>query len=690
MDNRNINRPPRGDEFRKNFAIHQIGLVKAQDTPDLSVRINPMMFPTYGNNWVQYSGGNSQPMTPPEPTYAKWVIVTINGVGGIQLIDGTQAANNPLFPTIPEENLPLAAVFIQGDDTEVTNDMVYDIRPFLQVGTNLPRHKQVKETDLDDLHPINSITGLSDALNDRITMEQFLNALLNKANVTGTTSEKFTLNEDETGVPASTVTIAVDRGDQPEVGIRWNEQTEIWEFTTDGTEWIPFSNAGFIGKASNTVWGISKLSVAADDEDNPIVVGINDPILTSPKTPLAHAGTHAGGGTDVLALAVANGASGALSGADKQKLNDITDDRLFADLIEKSSVLNHLTNTSDPHNSIGQHLIAIDHDQIFKNILTPYVVGKETTDAYSTIQNAIDAIVTNGDNDAGKVATIFVKPGNYAENLTLQPNIIITTLSGNKELDVIISGTVTMGFSVAGNFAGLKGLIFTNVDNDTFKFEGSNKQRLDVENCEFIVSTPTHRAFSISNSSVLSEINAVGCTFKSNGTHAADIFANNGSVTFKGQLCLFKALSANTLRSIRTSSNGKTILDSSEIYSGIICEGASQLQIYHSRVSPLDKSISMNSTEKCIFGGIMLDSINLYAIDGTGKFYYNHIVYMNTTVEMSSTLNSSTGPIELPSTNNILYTPANAGNWIAPPPTTIKEAIDKIANALATHLGYGI
>ena len=39
---------------------------------------------------------------------------------------------------------------------------------------------------------------------------------------------------------------------------------------------------------------------------------------------------------------------------------------------------------------------------------------------------------------------------------------------------------------------------------------------------------------------------------------------------------------------------------------------------------------------------------------------------------------------------NQTFTPAAAGNWAAPPPATIKAAIDRIAAALATHLGVPI
>ena len=58
-------------------------------------------------------------------------------------------------------------------------------------------------------------------------------------------SANLVLNADVTGTPTDNALIEVERGTEADVGIRWNESTEEWEFTNDGSTWIPF-----IGEAS--------------------------------------------------------------------------------------------------------------------------------------------------------------------------------------------------------------------------------------------------------------------------------------------------------------------------------------------------------------------------------------------------------------------------------------------------------
>lgn len=56
---------------------------------------------------------------------------------------------------------------------------------------------------------------------------------------TGTSSTSFTLNNAEAGTPSANVSLMVERGTSPNTGIRWNETTDIFEQTVDGTTWTP-------------------------------------------------------------------------------------------------------------------------------------------------------------------------------------------------------------------------------------------------------------------------------------------------------------------------------------------------------------------------------------------------------------------------------------------------------------------
>lgn len=60
--------------------------------------------------------------------------------------------------------------------------------------------------------------------------------------------------------------------------------------------------AGVVALASETVAGLSKLSVAPASPTNPVAVGDNDPRNSDARTPTAHASTHATAGTDPVTL----------------------------------------------------------------------------------------------------------------------------------------------------------------------------------------------------------------------------------------------------------------------------------------------------------------------------------------------------------------------------------------------------
>jgi len=53
----------------------------------------------------------------------------------------------------------------------------------------------------------------------------------------GTTSPTFTLNRDAAGAPTQDCQLEVERGDETNVAIKWNETDNKWQYTNDGTNW---------------------------------------------------------------------------------------------------------------------------------------------------------------------------------------------------------------------------------------------------------------------------------------------------------------------------------------------------------------------------------------------------------------------------------------------------------------------
>lgn len=60
----------------------------------------------------------------------------------------------------------------------------------------------------------------------------------------GTDAAEFKLNRLVTGVPSLNASFKAERGTSPDVDVRWNESTDKWEFTNDGTIYTEIGAAG--------------------------------------------------------------------------------------------------------------------------------------------------------------------------------------------------------------------------------------------------------------------------------------------------------------------------------------------------------------------------------------------------------------------------------------------------------------
>ena len=236
-----MNLPPYGDQFRKVGAYEELLKVRAQENPNLTVKINPGGYWVNGQNYVEYVGGNTPNFAVPS-SGTKWDVVCLNPFGLIQVITGTPATNDPQPPTVPKEYLPLAFIYIPTGTTSITQDKVYDARPWLASGGYPTNHVDLTGRSSANAHPIAAITDLQATLDNKVDIVQHESDLEDKADSDGTDAEVFTLNKDWTGDPSSDIYLMVERGNATNVGIRWNESSfQRWEWTDDGLTWNSFA-----------------------------------------------------------------------------------------------------------------------------------------------------------------------------------------------------------------------------------------------------------------------------------------------------------------------------------------------------------------------------------------------------------------------------------------------------------------
>lgn len=220
--------PPKGDDFRRSNAHFANLKVYAQDAPDLTVKVSSGGYWIDEKIYVEFSAGSTEALIPP-PGSAQWVVIALNEIGGLELIYG-DVAPSPTVPELPANRLPLAGVFLAATDLEITSDRVFDLRPLWKVGAQF------------DSVEITDIINLQNALDDKASNSNLDSLLLGKADVDGTNNNIFTLNKDQTGVSGADAKLVIERGSAPNVDLRWNESSEIWEFTNDGATWNPLGS----------------------------------------------------------------------------------------------------------------------------------------------------------------------------------------------------------------------------------------------------------------------------------------------------------------------------------------------------------------------------------------------------------------------------------------------------------------
>lgn len=213
--------PPKGDADRKIGAVTAPLTVTQQDTPSMSVKVRAGSFFNSANEFVEHAGGSSPTIAVPTGN-PKWVLVALTNAGTIALVDGTPASV-PSLPAVPAGHMPLAAIYVVPSTVAITNANIVDVRPFLR--------------------SMDIVPNLPAELAARPTVADVSNMLVDKADVTGTTSADFTLNADQVLAADSNANLFVNRGTLPNVSIRWNETTEMWELTNDGVQYHAIATA---------------------------------------------------------------------------------------------------------------------------------------------------------------------------------------------------------------------------------------------------------------------------------------------------------------------------------------------------------------------------------------------------------------------------------------------------------------
>jgi len=652
-----MNNPPRGEELKRLNAHLNLLKVSAQDIPNMTVKVGPGNFWANGNSFIEFAGGNSPIITKPV-TGSKYVCIVITKLRQLAIIDGPTSATLAVEPTLPQLNkdvLPLAIIYIKATTTIITNDMIYDARPLFNLGTFKSNHSDLDLRNTADAHTIEAITNLRAELDAKPTVNDIDNLLASKADNDGTTSNVFRINKDIAGEPDEDTTLEFHRGAESSAVIKYNEANKRLEFSNDGNEYYPLSSVEDIyNKSEVDILLTAKADIAnvysKIEIDNLLVNKTDsDTILAEIDTRIANLVNAAPETLDTL-----NELAAALN-----------DDANFAATIttqinSKANALDVYTKTEIDTSLLTPKTIYVD-----KNRVDEYTSNGTMTKPFKTVQEALDVV----SNLVGERIVINIAPGVYEEtfaltinNSSIRINLNEALLKGNFTLTDATTIVNTSGLKIVG--MGVR----SSYDDPNFKnncIEGNFAYHtLALNNMQ--------TRLDFVNSGVIGDVIVTGggksrlWTFWTNSKWSGLMSTGTGTFDCGVMVCAYN-VNHSTGNSIGSASG---MVVPYKLYSCII-KGTWNISIAQGTV---------------IWRNVIWDATNDFTgCTGTVNSDSNSAA---TFLDKASNPGSMTFSFADKS-NTVGYTPTNTADW-AVQPTTVGEAIDRIAAALALLKGSSI
>lgn len=270
--------PLQGDTFRKTNSFGEFLKPAALDDPVMKIKIAAGWVLVNGTTYIEYAGGYSPTITAPLSN-TKYVLVYLDSDGYIKNVDGTASAT-PVFPDCPKTGVAIAMIKVPAGTSKITNLLICDARPLFAIAGYPTDHDELNNKDAVDQHPIAAITGLQDALDAKVASSALTTTLLTKADATGTTEATFKINKDSTGVPSEDIYILSERGDEADVGFKWNETADRWALTNNGSDYYNICDTR---GTDLTSFILNILQTGTPDEDVSLMIERGDSTNTGLK-----------------------------------------------------------------------------------------------------------------------------------------------------------------------------------------------------------------------------------------------------------------------------------------------------------------------------------------------------------------------------------------------------------------------
>ncbi|MEK6700932.1 MAG: hypothetical protein AABZ53_01605, partial [Planctomycetota bacterium] len=246
---------------------------------------------------------------------------------------------------------------------------------------------------------------------------------------------------------------------------------------------------------------------------------------------------------------------------------------------------------------------------------------------HTSIQQAIDAAVADGYN-AGNPTVILVRPGNYAEDITLAGGVHLQGAVAGKSFATQLTGSVTYSGGGGGGVVSIQAIdIATPGGSDAITFAGSGFQQLYLSDC-VAYATSTNSSLVMSNTASGSSVIIDNVNFRSvGGGSGTPIVISAG--TLQGRGGTFWPTSV--VQTAISMTGGAAYLQTADVFGPINLQGNAGFSIANSQIrSGNGPGIVDNTSADILVADTGFNTIvagNVATTNGVGGLYYTQLTY---------------------------------------------------------------
>lgn len=303
---------------------------------------------------------------------------------------------------------------------------------------------------------------------------------------------------------------------------------------------------------------------------------------------------------------------------------------------------------------------------------------------FSSIQAAIDVASLEAPSiSEGNPIVIQIAPGIYEEDITAGAGIALVSTF---DLGVVVVGTITFNLDqpiVTDNGAAIEGLaIEPPPGSPALIFTGPNNQGIICFRCQFVAQGAPAV---ISDNTGGSFIDFSECSFEFDSSGSAIQETGGGFISMSD----VEFFGASNVESINIDNSLIRIADSSIEGAIVLVDGFCQLN--RSSISsngiPALRLTTPASNASVIYGEISSFGTGGLLADGVGFVSTSSVAGGGGIPTTSFDPALTVFRILSNNAENTQYDDATAGAWLAPAPNNVNDAINRIADALATEIG---